>query len=274
MTQLYDNATPIINLEQGLIYIRDAVISNDATTPNTVLNVSAGIMRDSSNTYDLILGNYNGQVNAKSTANVVTVVNAAVKGLNGLDTGSLLASKVYYVYMIADPVSGLTSGVVLSLAVPSVGPLLPFGYSAYRLIGYAVTDASSHFLKMYNAGNSNARRLTYDTPQSTSISAGAATAYFGIDLSSFIPTLPINQIVQINYSYIPATAGNKLSLQPANATGAAQVITGQVATVSVSGTVDVNAQIVSAGTTPEINYKVGNSSDFADINVAGFNFYL
>src|SRR5277367_4522763 len=150
MTTLYDNAVPIVNLP--FYYINGAIVSNDATTPNTVLDLSAGIMRDSSNTYDMNIGNFNGQTNNSATANVSTSINCAVTGLNGLDTGTLGVSKVYYIYTISDPVSGLSSGAIASLSAPSVGPLMPFGYSAFRHVAFAVTDSSSHFLKFYQSG--------------------------------------------------------------------------------------------------------------------------
>ena len=154
MTQIYNNAVPIVTLKQGLFYINGAVVSNDPTTPNTVLNVSSGIMRDSSNTYDINLGNFNDQVNPAAIADTTTVVNASVVGLNGIDKGVIALATVYYVYAVADPVSGLPTGAIISTAVPSVVPLLPYGYSAFRHIGYAVTaSATATFLKMYTAGS-------------------------------------------------------------------------------------------------------------------------
>jgi hypothetical protein len=272
MTQIYDQAVPIVNLP--FLYITGAKISNDATTPNSLIDISAGQMRDQTNTYDMNLGNYNGQTNSSAAANVSTTVNSAVKGFNGIDTGTIAASTVYFVYVISDPVSGQTSGAVISLGVPSVGPLMPFGYSAYRHIGYAITDASSHFLLAYTSGGENARLLTFDAPQATAITAGAATSYTAIDLTKWVPTLSINTPVQISYSYLPNAAGDTFKMQPVNATGDAVTITGQVSAVHVTGIATVFAQIVSAGTKPEINYKVSSASDAVAINVAGFNFYI
>jgi hypothetical protein len=257
MTVVYDNAVPIQNL--GFLYINGGIVSNDATTPNTILNVSACQCRDSSNT---------------STANSVTKINAANVGLNGIDTGALAASTVYFVYVVADPVSGNLTGCIISTSAPSTGPIIPYGYSAVRHIGYAITDASSHFLLAYSNGNNNARTLTFDAPQATAVTAGNATAATAVDLTKWVPTLPINIPVHISYSYVPATAGNAFSMQPVNGTGFPVVITGQVATVHVSGVNTVLAQIVAAGTKPEINYKVGNASDAVAINVGGFDFFI
>lgn len=268
----FDNAVPIVN--QPFYYINGFNIFNDATTPNTLLDIAAGQCRDSTNTYDINLGNYNGENNT-GTANSITVINAANNGLNGLDTGTLAEATMYYVYVVGDAVQGNPTGVMISKAVPSVGPLMPFGYNVFRHIGYAPTISNAaHFLPFYQSGNNNARLFVYDAPQATAVTAGNATSATAIDLSAFVPTLPINTPVMVYYSYDPATAGNTLSLQPVNATGFPVVITGQVASVHVTGVAIVQAQIVAAGTKPEINYKVGNSSDAVAIDVGGFYFYI
>jgi hypothetical protein len=274
MTQLYDQAVPIVNLP--FLYINGLVCSNDATTPNTILDVSAGVCRDSSNTYDMNLGNYNGQTNITAAENVATLINAAVIGYNGIDTGTFAAATLYYVYVISDPVSGNPSGAMISISPPNTGPLMPFGYSAYRHIGYAVTaSGAAHFLPFYQTGNNNAREFTFDAPQATAVTAGAATAYTAVSLLKWVPNLPINQQVNIYYSYVPATAGNQLSMQALFGTAAQQVITGQVAAVAVTGVVEVIAQQTTSSTIqPEINYKVGNASDAVAIDVAGFKFFI
>src|SRR5580692_3582295 len=94
MTQL----DPIIN--QPFLYVNGLLVSNDATTPNTVLDIAAGQCRDSNNVIDMILGDFLNE--GYGTDNSSTSLNAAVNGLNGLDTGSLAASTMYAVYIIAD----------------------------------------------------------------------------------------------------------------------------------------------------------------------------
>lgn len=271
MTQ---NASPIVNLP--FLYINDMRVSNNTTTPNTKIDVAAGICRDQNNIYDINLGDYLG-LNASGTANSVTTINAAVSGINGIDTGSFAASKVYYVYVVADPVSGNATGCMISLAAPATGPLMPFGYSIYRHIGFAVSDSSVHFLLFYQSGNNNARIFTYDAPQATAVTAGNATSYTAVDLSALVPTpssalTSRNVPVNISYSFTPGAASRTLKMQPVLATGDAVTITGQVTSVIVSGIAQVLAQLASAKS--EINYKVANSGDAVALNVAGFNFYI
>jgi hypothetical protein len=258
-------------LVQKFLYINECKISNDATTPNTILNVSAGICRDNSDTYDLNIGNYD-NFNNGQTANSSTSINAANNGINGLDTGSLLASKVYYVYVIADPVSANQTGAMISLAAPSVGPLMPFGYSAYRHIGYAVTDSSVHFLKMYNSGNNNARVFTYDAAQATSVTAGTSATYAAINLSALVPAVD-NLMVTFRANWTANAAADVLNMQGGNATGdqwtAIAPVAGATAHTVAFG--QVLSQLVA--TVPTSNYKVSAVGGVA-INVSGFAYYI
>ncbi len=257
MTTLYDNyAVPIVNLP--FLYINGAQISNDATTPHTILDIAAGQMRDQTNTYDLNIGNFNGEVNPNAAVNVVTKVNVALLGFNGLDTGTIAVSTVYRVYVIGDPVSGNPSGAIVSLNAPTIGPLMPFGYSAYRHIGYAMTDSSGFFLLGYNAGNNNARLFMYDAPISVGTTASSAS-YAAINLTKFVPL--VNNI--------------PVYLKPGNAVGDAIVITAGVTSQAQTAQVLIMAQntIISSVLSPTINYK-NSGTDTVVIKVGGFEYFI
>src|ERR1700730_8672197 len=101
-------------------YANGLQISNDGTTPNTILDISAGTILDSNLTYQL-------------SSSAVIKINAASTGLNGIDTGSFAASKVYAVYLVADPVTQQATGAMISLSL--TGPLMPQGYNAFALLG-------------------------------------------------------------------------------------------------------------------------------------------
>lgn len=270
MTTLYENAVPIVNLP--FFYINGAVLSNDATTPNTKLDLSAGIMRDSTNTYDMNIGNYNGQTNPSASANVSTTIDCGVNGLNGLDTGSLGTSKVYYIYVVSDPVSGNPSGAMASLAAPSVGPLMPFGYSAFRHVAFAVTDSSNHFLKFYQSGFNSSRLFMYDAPISVGTTSSQAS-YTAVDLTKFVPLIN-NTPVWINYSF-SGTAADTLSLQGGASTGDQVVIEAQVNSQAIKGQAYLLAQneTISSVLSPAINYK-NSGTDTIALTVGGFQFYI
>ena len=177
-------------------------------------------------------------------------------------------------YLVGDPVTSNLSGCMISLNQTT--PLLPFGYSVFGKIGYVTTDASSHFLLGYwTAGIGSARTFFYDAPQATAITAGHGTTYTNVNLITLVPA-SVERPVWISTSYVPATAGNTLKMQPGNATGDAITITGQVAAIAVTSNSLLMAQtvVISTVASPVINYKEANASDAVAINVAGYQFDL
>lgn len=246
-------------------YMNGLQITNDATTPNSLLDIGSGVTIDSTNTFQMI-------------NNGALVINSAVAGLNGLDTGAIAANKVYAVHLVSDPISLNPIGAMISLS--TTAPLMPFGYSAFKVLGYVVTDGSKNFLLGYwTAGNGENRRVfMYDAPQETAVTAGASTSYANVDLTKWVPLPAVNRPVWIATNYAPNGAADTLKLQPGNATGDAVIITAAV----VAGTAHVTtnsylmAQVVAISTVPSpvINYKVSSSSDAVAIYVAGYEWFV
>ena len=241
-------------------YVNGLGLSNDATTNSsyqTLLDVNVGTCLDSTLTYQMQL-------------NTAATVSSAFNGLGGLDTGTVAASTVYAVYLINDPVSANLPGVMISTSL--TGPLIPFGYSTWALIGFVATDASFHFLKGYWSNVDSSRRtFMYDAPQATAVTAGHATTATAVSLAAFVPG-GAKRLVYINTSYTPATAGNTLKLQPVSGTGYPVVVTGPV-TSGVFTSTSYLFDDLSTGT-PEINYILANGSDAVAINVQGYDFNL
>lgn len=238
-------------------YANGLQLSNDATTPDEIIDVSTGACMDSTGVYQI-------EVTTALTASNI------VSGINGLDTGTVAASTLYAVHVIADPVTQQAEGLLLSLS--TTAPLLPFGYSVFKLIGYVRTNGSSDFLKGYwTAGNSSRRTFVYDAPIATAVTAGAATSYTAVSLATFVPVLE-NTPVSVAYSFTPGAASRVLNFTPGNGTGNAATITGQVVSVVVSGNISVFARVTSS--VPEIDYKVSNAGDAVAINVAGYDFFI
>lgn len=238
-------------------YFNGLKISNDVTTPNTKLDIAAGSCLDSTGTFQMV-----------SAAPII--INAASSGLNGLDTGVLVLSTVYAVYLVSDPVTQQPTGAMISTSL--TGPLMPFGYSAWALVGYIATDASVHFLAGYWSDNDAPRRLfLFDAPQATAVTAGAATSYTGVALTKWVPALN-NVLAVVNTSFVPAAASRLLDLQGGASTGDQIIITGQVAAVVVTTQSQVLAQLVTG--VPTVNYKVSNADSNVAVNVAGYYFDL
>lgn len=241
--------------QQPWFYANGLKISNDATTPTTQLDIATGACMDSTGVYQI-----------EST--LPLVINAASNGLNGLDTGSLAASTVYHVFLVADPVDENAVGAMVSL---SDTPLLPFGYSIYKRIGYVTTSAGSVFLAGYwTAGNSASRLFTYDAPI-ICLSAGTQTSYTGVALTDFVP--PVADTPVILYSNFTANAAADIeNLQGYNSTGDAVTIVAPVAgaTAHTTSQNTVLAQLNTAA--PSIKYKVSAGS--LSLYVCSYQFFI
>ncbi len=257
MTQQYANAVPIINLPY--LNINNMQVSRAS---NTTLLAQAGLCRDQSDTYDMNLGDFG------SSSPSTTTCDTAVVGYNGIDTGVLEASKMYHLYAISDPVSGLPSGLLLSLDAAT--PIMPYGYSAYRKIAYWPTDSSVHFIVAYNSGNGNARSFWYDAIQPSPVTAGNATSYTAIDLTGIVPVVD-NTPVLFTMGLTPNAASDTASFVPTGGTGDSYVMKGQVAAVQLLEQVKLLTKLATGK--PEISYKVSASSDALAVSVIGFDYW-
>ena len=227
-------------------------LSNNATTPNTKLDVAVGSILDSSKTFQLNL-------------DVAVTIDATTTGLNGLDTGSLAASTLYNVFLVADPQSYNVTGAIISA---SSIPVLPYGYGAYALIGYVATGAGSTFLKgFWTDDKSTWRTFMFDAPQEV-LAAGAAAAYTAVDLSALVPSVQ-NTPVILQSTFTAAAAGDIENLQPFGAVGDAVTVIGQRAGAIASQDL-VMARLDSGDA--KVEYKV--SAGALKLDVAGYQFAI
>lgn len=260
---------PIYSLPH--LYISGLNISIASTT---VIALAPGQARDMNDNIDMPVGfpDLQGNVNpAILNQNYMPplFLNSGSTGANGLDYGTLAASSNYGVWLIGDsrgykPVAGL-----LSLTSNSY-PILPFGYDSLRLIGFATTDGSTHFVSVLNAVNLKA---FYLQPQISVLAAGNATTFTAIDLSSAIPTTTAaNVIAYLNVFFTPAAAGDTVQFRPTGSASTANLvtITGITAATPQSQYIQVICGVASS--TPRIDYKVTSSSDAVTVLVAGYSY--
>lgn len=261
------------------LYISGLNISAASTT---VLAIAPGQARDSSDNIDMAVGFPNLQGNVlpapgNSLPHVPLFINSAVNGANGLDTGTLAVSTNYGVWLIGDsrgykPVAGILS--LYSNALP----LLPAGYDSYRLLGFANTDSSAHFLAAQIVQAVNARGF-FLQPEVSVVSGGNQTSFTGIDLSATIPdadvALPDTTIVILDVTFIPAAAGDVVEFRPYGSTATANLPTifGVAAGVAQQQfiSVVVGTGYADAGDA-SIAYLVSSSSD--SVNVSIYGWYL
>lgn len=116
------------------------------------------------------------------------LVNIAVLGAGGLDTGAEAASTWYSVWVIADstgvlPVAGL-------LSTGGNNPtLLPAGYDIYRRVGYVRNNPSSDFREFVSYGTGQERSIQYRDALSSrqQLTGGAATIVTQVNCGALIP---------------------------------------------------------------------------------------
>lgn len=132
------------------------VAANDATSPNSVIDITANIVVNLTPS---------GLVATRN--NVVLQLNFAASGVNGLDTGSIAQGTIYYIWLIDNGTA------VASLAsLSSTNPTLPTGYTYKCRVGAFTTFASSATLvNEVIVGN----RATFTGAASSAFSVTATT---------------------------------------------------------------------------------------------------
>jgi len=116
-------------------YLAGLGLANNTTTPNTKLDVAAGVCADSTN--------------AQMLSVTASTIDCGTAGANGLDAGSLANNTWYHVFAI-----GRTDGTTALLASTSLGsPTLPGSYTLKRRIGSFLTDSSAHILAFAQRGD-------------------------------------------------------------------------------------------------------------------------
>lgn len=252
-----------------IAYKQGGVIS---VTSNTTLSITSLLQRSIANDFDINIGDYFG-------ANSATVLNAAVVGLNGIDTGALAASTVYAVWAIADAAGYNPSGFILSLN-STTGPQMPYtvyrsGYNTFVRVGWAVTDSSAHFLTLRVSGQGSVVRYTYEIPPFV-LNGGVATSQTAVSLSSSVPA--VNLIpVQFAAQLVAGAASQSGQVCVSGLAGGVianskNLVIGQVATVANRGTFEVPAAVTSG--VPAVDYTVSNAASNLSLWVLSFDDYL
>lgn len=116
-------------------FAQGLTIKNNAATPNTKIDVAAGLVFLSSASASAFF------------SSVAVTINAATTGANALDTGSLANNQEYYVYLISD---GTNVAGLLSLSATS--PAMPAGYTMAQRFGAFKTDGSANFYRITQSG--------------------------------------------------------------------------------------------------------------------------
>lgn len=254
------------------LYIQGLSISPASTT---LLAVAPGAARDSNNIIDMVVGltNYFGIDNPAQLFQGYQpglLINSAVNGVNGLDTGTIAASTQYAVYLIGDSRNYNNTAAMISLT-SNVAPIMPSGYDSNRLIGFMETDSSSHFVyATHKPQNISGLLVYFNSPAISVLTGGTSTTFAAIDLTtnSAIPTTTLpNVITTLLVTFTPAVAGDVVQFRPTGsaATGNLPTIIGVTAGIAQTQYIQVIAGVGSSK--PEIDYLVTSGSDSVNVSV-------
>ncbi len=252
--------SPVVNL--GNLYLQGMQLS---WVSGTSISVAAGQARDWSNTNDIVL-------------QAPAVINAAINGLNGLDTGALAANTFYNVFAIgsstmsdptaADPanpsdyISVYVAGAILSL---STTPVLPFGFDMFRYIGSVLTSSGSAILDFSQRGDGLSRDMFYAAAIATNITAGAATSMAPVTASASVPPTAVKVYVK---AILTADSGatRTAGFRATSSSSAA----GQAFMSSPASTVTTASVLVPCDASGAMDYVVSNSAAAIAIDVSGY----
>ncbi len=245
---------PVVNA--GALYVSGMRLSNNATTPNTLLNVAAGACRNSTNENDIVISE-------------AVVISTGSRGALGLDSGTIANNTLYAVYAIGSSSNQIGNGQpyseypgVAMLSTNFTTPVLPQGYDMFRRIGAVRTNGSAAILAFQQVGSGESRHMHYDVALATSITAGASATYVAVATSGLVPAIDTD--VDFLTVFTP-TAGDdtvNLSYSGVGTVGQA-VMSGSVAAVAKAGVLSCPQKAASG-----IFYKVTGSA--TAISVAGY----
>lgn len=172
----------------------------------TTLGCTTGECRDYLNIMDIGVTNPNNLTNP-------LVLNSAINGIGGLDTGTVAANTLYWVFVIADW-QGFNLPALMMSTSPTA-PIMPFGYGTRRRLGRVLTDGSAHFLPFIAAGHGNTKFIQM-TSLLPVLSGGTSATFAAVNLLIGIPGTSVNLAapVYLEALYTPTGTASVASIRP------------------------------------------------------------
>jgi hypothetical protein len=171
------NGSLLTNIPSGLIrsYLAGMTLSNDGVTPNTILDISAGVAADSTNAVMI----NSASAFTKSTGGAWT----SGTGNNGMGLGLTIANNTWY------HTHAINNGGVADFYFDTSAAAAnkPVGTTAFRRIGSFLTDGAAHIIAFHQLGD----LFTWDVPVNDVNGANPGTAAVTRTL-----TVPTGVVVQ------------------------------------------------------------------------------
>lgn len=210
-------------------------LSNDASSPNTIVDVAAGMANDHTNTL-MIVGS-------------ACKVNMAASGAGGIDAGSV-GSYTWWAILAINGTSGTSCMATKETAGSPISPTMPGGYAYYRYVGSVFAQAGTTYLAAFKQYGQRFYWASGTTDLNTS---GAATATTAITLTVPLSINVFPILDQVRYK--GASASDCLTLSSGPSTGGSYTyvcaqVTAQWVSANISDLVtDTSARLQYAGTT-------------------------
>ena len=261
------------NLNLGNLYINGAKLTWLSTT---TMSVAAGLVRDSTDSIDIIVGGnlyqnplsvpanasppINNFAGESGTTNPLTVglavtINTALQGAGGVDVNpgtALTASSMYAVYALGDSRGFNAGSAMISLQFPYSAipyPSMPLGYDTYRYIGAVGLDSSKHIRAFMQTGAQAYRTMWYDPGVAPGATANPTTTGLVIPDSpttgsgtyinvGILTSLVPQKLLEclFDVSIIGSDAGDALYMAPATIDNGTTASVGSFTNVSVAAT--------------------------------------
>jgi len=214
-------------------YLAGLTLSNDGTSPNTVLDIAAGFAADSTNAVMISLGAF-----TKSTGGAW----ASGSGSNGMGNGLTIANSTWYHVCLANN-SG-TPDLWFDTAAGCVNKPSGITDTKYRRIGSFLTNSSAHIL----AFSQNGDEFLWATPVND-VSGLASSTSAALETLTVPTGVVVNAIVSEALAYVSATVGTNF-YSPAGGAPAAHP---QMSVTSASTIAQVGYASIRTNTSAQID---------------------
>lgn len=153
----------------------------------TTVNIEPGRTRNIADDFDLTLA-------------ATTVINFAVNGVGGLDTGARVANTWYYGWVIGDSTGVNPTSVMASASTTVAGLTFPAGYDRARRVASYRSNPANAIRQFYQQTRSGlTRRFAWDEQTYANmqvLSGFSSTVYTNVSCAGFMP--PTTNMVWLN----------------------------------------------------------------------------
>lgn len=240
------NSTNVLLVDPAYLrgFISGLTLSNDAVTPNTILDIAAGVATSDDQAVIMKL----------ASAYTKTTGSWAVGTGNGaLDTAAVANSTWYHVFLIQRPDTGVVD---ILFSTSATAPTMPTNYTKKRRIGSFKTNGSAQILKFVQFAN----EFLWDNPVGDVNTTNPGTSAVTATLT--VPTGVVVQAIFAAYAQVtPGNADGRFYLSPLAVSDQATSTTNHNAGIYLSTGIGaaVSAQRVFTNTSGQIRYRCSGS---------------